>query len=174
MGALQAAQAGNQLLALQAQQLADLTATIAAQGRAQNLEAPSAWPPRIRRGSSFGGSLRRAKAISRPPSRCSTIETTMREQHDPVRLIVQLSAIAALLATVALSVGSLRDIPVASQRSLIAGEQAIVDGQSWHAAKRQHPSNGHRARHVDLSGRTTAAASLGWARKQARLRSPLR
>jgi P-type conjugative transfer protein TrbJ len=38
-GALQAAQAGNQLIALQAQQLADLTATIAAQGRAQSLEA---------------------------------------------------------------------------------------------------------------------------------------
>jgi P-type conjugative transfer protein TrbJ len=39
MGALQAAQAGNQLIALQAQQLADLTATVAAQGRAQSLEA---------------------------------------------------------------------------------------------------------------------------------------
>ena len=38
-GALQASQAGNQLLALQAQQLADLTATVAAQGRAQNLES---------------------------------------------------------------------------------------------------------------------------------------
>ncbi len=38
-GALQATQAGNQLLALQAQQLADLTAVMAAQGRAQNLEA---------------------------------------------------------------------------------------------------------------------------------------
>jgi type IV secretion system protein TrbJ len=38
-GALQAAQAGNQLAALQAQQLADLTAAVAAQGRAQNLEA---------------------------------------------------------------------------------------------------------------------------------------
>jgi len=38
-GALQATQAGNQLLALQAQQLADLTATVAAQGRAQGLEA---------------------------------------------------------------------------------------------------------------------------------------
>ncbi len=38
-GALQATQAGNQLLALQAQQIADLTAVIAAQGRAQNLEA---------------------------------------------------------------------------------------------------------------------------------------
>lgn len=37
-GALQASQAGNQLLALQAQQLADLTATIAAQGRAQSLD----------------------------------------------------------------------------------------------------------------------------------------
>lgn len=38
-GALQAAQAGNQLLALQSRQLADLTATIAAQGRAQALDA---------------------------------------------------------------------------------------------------------------------------------------
>ena len=38
-GALQATQAGNQILALQAQQLADLTAAVAAQGWAQNLEA---------------------------------------------------------------------------------------------------------------------------------------
>ncbi|MET4278942.1 MULTISPECIES: P-type conjugative transfer protein TrbJ [unclassified Bradyrhizobium] len=38
-GALQASQAGNQLLALQAQQLADLTAFVAAQGRGQTLEA---------------------------------------------------------------------------------------------------------------------------------------
>ena len=36
-GALQAAQAGNQLLALQSQQLADLLATVAANGRAQAL-----------------------------------------------------------------------------------------------------------------------------------------
>jgi len=38
-GALQAAQAGNQLLALQTQQLTDLAAVMAAQGRAQMLEA---------------------------------------------------------------------------------------------------------------------------------------
>jgi P-type conjugative transfer protein TrbJ len=38
-GALQATQAGNQLLAVQSQQLADLTAVMAAQGRAQSLEA---------------------------------------------------------------------------------------------------------------------------------------
>ncbi|MEW6626901.1 MAG: P-type conjugative transfer protein TrbJ [Pseudomonadota bacterium] len=38
-GALQATQAGNQLLALQSQQLADLTAALAAQGRAQALDA---------------------------------------------------------------------------------------------------------------------------------------
>jgi P-type conjugative transfer protein TrbJ len=41
-GALQAAQAGNQLLALQSQQLADLTATVAALGRAQSLDAANA------------------------------------------------------------------------------------------------------------------------------------
>lgn len=38
-GALQATQAGNQLLALQSQQLADIAAALAAQGRAQALEA---------------------------------------------------------------------------------------------------------------------------------------
>lgn len=38
-GALQAAQAGNQLLALQARQMSDLTATVAALGRAQALDA---------------------------------------------------------------------------------------------------------------------------------------
>jgi P-type conjugative transfer protein TrbJ len=38
-GALQASQAGNQLLALSGQQLADLTAVVAAHGRAQNLES---------------------------------------------------------------------------------------------------------------------------------------
>ena len=38
-GALQAAQAGNQLLALQTKQLAELSALMAAQGRAESLEA---------------------------------------------------------------------------------------------------------------------------------------
>jgi P-type conjugative transfer protein TrbJ len=43
-GALQAAQAGNQLLALQSQQLADLTALLAAQGRAQALDRRATRP----------------------------------------------------------------------------------------------------------------------------------
>ena len=38
-GALQATQAGNQLLALQSQQIADLTAAVVAQGRAQALQS---------------------------------------------------------------------------------------------------------------------------------------
>lgn len=38
VGVLQATQAGNQLLAVQARQMADLTAMLAAQGRAQSLE----------------------------------------------------------------------------------------------------------------------------------------
>ena len=38
VGALQASQAGNQLLALQSKQLADVTALLASQGRAQSLE----------------------------------------------------------------------------------------------------------------------------------------
>lgn len=41
-GALQAAQAGNQLLALQAQQISDLIASFAAMARAQSLDAASA------------------------------------------------------------------------------------------------------------------------------------
>ena len=41
-GALQVAQAGNQLLALQSQQIADLTAAMAAQGRAAALDAARA------------------------------------------------------------------------------------------------------------------------------------
>jgi len=41
-GALQAAQAGNQLIALQTRQLADLTALVAAQARAQAVEAARA------------------------------------------------------------------------------------------------------------------------------------
>jgi P-type conjugative transfer protein TrbJ len=41
-GALQVAQAGNQLVALQSQQLADITAMLAAQGRAQTIEAARA------------------------------------------------------------------------------------------------------------------------------------
>ena len=41
-GALQAAQAGNQLLAIQSQQLSDLAAAMAAQGRAQMIDAARA------------------------------------------------------------------------------------------------------------------------------------
>lgn len=41
-GALQAAQAGNQLVALQSQQLADIAAMLAAQGRAQAIESARA------------------------------------------------------------------------------------------------------------------------------------
>lgn len=41
-GALQAAQAGNQILALQAKELGELTAVVTAQGRAQALEAARA------------------------------------------------------------------------------------------------------------------------------------
>lgn len=51
-GALQASQAGNQLLALQVQQIADLIAVVAAHGRAQNLESPSMPQLRTRAGSS--------------------------------------------------------------------------------------------------------------------------
>jgi P-type conjugative transfer protein TrbJ len=41
-GALQAAQAGNQLLAIQSQQIADLAAIMTAQGRAEMLDAARA------------------------------------------------------------------------------------------------------------------------------------
>lgn len=46
-----------------------------------------------------------------------------------MRLIFQLGAIVGLLASVVLSIGSLRDVSVASERSLIAMEQASLDGR---------------------------------------------
>jgi P-type conjugative transfer protein TrbJ len=63
-GALQAAQAGNQLLALQSQQLADLTATVASLGRAQSLDAANAARPRRRPASSSAASSRPDAATS--------------------------------------------------------------------------------------------------------------
>jgi P-type conjugative transfer protein TrbJ len=42
VGVLQSSQAGNQLIALQTKQLADLTAVIAAQSRAQSLDGARA------------------------------------------------------------------------------------------------------------------------------------
>lgn len=53
-GALQATQAGNQILALQAQQLADLTATVAAHGRRRALKRRSERQPRTRGANSSG------------------------------------------------------------------------------------------------------------------------
>ena len=59
VGALQAAQAGNQLLAVQSKQLADLTALLAVQGQASALEqaraAAAAADARARLGRFLGG-----------------------------------------------------------------------------------------------------------------------
>ena len=64
-GALQAAQAGNQILALQAQQLADLTAAVAAQGRAQSLQArPASRRPGSGEGAASAVPDARRRAIS--------------------------------------------------------------------------------------------------------------
>jgi hypothetical protein len=52
----------------------------------------------------------------------------MREQHDPMRLVVQLATIAALLATVALSIGCLRDVATAREHALVARAPASFDG----------------------------------------------
>lgn len=60
-GALQAAQAGNQLLALQAQQLAGLTALVAAQGRADALEAADRAAARADAKVRFGKFMGRAQ-----------------------------------------------------------------------------------------------------------------
>ena len=66
-GALQAAQAGNQLLALQAQQLADLTAMVAAQGRAQALEAADRAAARADAKARFGRFMGRVEGGSPQP-----------------------------------------------------------------------------------------------------------
>src|SRR5215213_409647 len=47
----------------------------------------------------------------------------MPEEHDPVQLIVRLTATAFFSATVALSVGSLGDLAAVHEQRFIAGEQ---------------------------------------------------
>src|SRR5262249_12605342 len=79
VGALQAVQAGNQLVALQTRQVADLTAVIAAQSRAQSLagarpsanQEPAPAPIKSRHASSSAASSAVRRAISLKPSRCS-------------------------------------------------------------------------------------------------------
>lgn len=66
-GALQAAQAGNQLLALQAQQLTDLIALIAAQGRADALEAADRAAARADAKARFARFIGRAAEASPQP-----------------------------------------------------------------------------------------------------------
>ncbi len=55
----------------------------------------------------------------------------MREQHDPVRLMVKLGTLSVLLATVAPSSGSLRDVAAASEQSLVARAPASFDDHEW-------------------------------------------
>lgn len=69
-GALQVAQAGNQILALQAQQLTDLTAVLAAQGRASNLEA-------AQRAAAQDQGRERLRRFLTPGSRRQTTAVTM-------------------------------------------------------------------------------------------------
>jgi P-type conjugative transfer protein TrbJ len=64
-GALQATQAGNQLLALQSQQLSDMIALLSANGRAEALIEAERATPLSRGGSSASASSRRARATSR-------------------------------------------------------------------------------------------------------------
>lgn len=73
-GALQAAQAGNQLLALQARQLADLTALVAAQGRAQSLEAAQRAAAQDQAREQLRRFLAPGPVTGRPRPRCSTTE----------------------------------------------------------------------------------------------------
>lgn len=65
-GALQAAQAGNQLLALQSQQLADLSAMVAAQGRAEALDAADRAAARADAKARFARFMGRAGQGARP------------------------------------------------------------------------------------------------------------
>lgn len=66
-GALQAAQAGNQLLALQAKQLADLTAVIVAQSRADSLEAARAAASEVQAREQFRRFLSEGQAYQSSP-----------------------------------------------------------------------------------------------------------
>ena len=74
VGILQATQAGNQLIALQTKQLADLTALIAAQSRAQSLDGARTTANQEQARVQLNQFLTTSRAISPRPSRCSTEE----------------------------------------------------------------------------------------------------
>ncbi len=102
-GALQATQAGNQLLALQAQQLADLTAVVAADGRARALaDAERARRP-SKAANSAGASSRRAPAISPATRACSRAAATEGAAVDG-KILARIGAVAfvavAMTATI--------------------------------------------------------------------------
>lgn len=64
----------------------------------------------------------------------------MHEQHDPVQLIVQVSAIALLLATVVLNLGWLRDISVCPASRTITPTTPSQQSASNSRADSNHPS----------------------------------
>ena len=71
VGALQASQAGNQLLALQSKQLADVTALLASQGRAQSLELARQAEAQEQAREQMRRFIAPARAISPAMSPCS-------------------------------------------------------------------------------------------------------
>ena len=119
-GALQASQAGNQLLALQAQQLADLTAAVAAQGRAQNLEVCST----NRRSGSGQGT---ASALSDPRPRLSIHNSAdvplMPEQDKLFRRFPLIAAIGLVVLSVAACAVQLRPDQDSQPSAVSVGRQ---------------------------------------------------
>ena len=83
VGILQAAQAGNQLIALQTRQLLDLTALVAAQSRPRASMALAQQPTRNRRAFSSIGFSPTVGAIRRRPCKCTISEAEDEHQdHD--------------------------------------------------------------------------------------------
>ena len=105
-GALQAAQAGNQLLAVQAQQLADLTATVAcARARAIARRRQRKRQPRRRRANSCAGSLAIAGPMSRAMPGCSGTEAM------DSKLFARIGAGAFVAIAITMAVLELREEP---------------------------------------------------------------
>ena len=82
-GALQAAQSGNQLVALQTKQLADLTAVMAAIARAQSLEGARNVASQAQAQQQLTNFLNYGPATSRAPRRCSTDARAIRSTSAP-------------------------------------------------------------------------------------------
>ena len=129
-GALQALQSGNQLIALQTKQLADLTAVLAAIARAQSLDGARNVENEEQAQVQLSQFLSYGRATSPRPCRCST-DARLASERSPAR-VGSFAVAAAIAAPRRCTSGT----PALSARISQAGVAATVTGRSARAGTR--------------------------------------